>query len=83
MSSVEAIAVSEVDICSLSQKQFNYFLVPESSRVVECGQASLITNCSIGSIVQQKRGDFIIILFDGIVQWRFFSNVMILLSYSS
>ena len=83
MSSVEAIAVSEVDICSLSQKQFNYFLVTESSRVVEGGQTSLIANCGISSIVQQQRGDFIVILFDGIVQWRFFSNIMILLCYSS
>ena len=80
VSSVEAVAVSQVDVCPMSQEKFNDFLVAEPSSVVQGGEASLVPDGGIGSTVEQQGSDFVVILLDGVVQWRFFPNVMVLLA---
>jgi hypothetical protein len=58
---IESVGVPQIDICSLSQQQFDYFLEPESSSVMERGQPSLVTQSSVRTIVEKQSSKFIVV----------------------
>lgn len=76
---IETIWISKIDVCSVGDKKFNDLSKAISGSIVECSKAPFISKCGVGSVVEQKIGDFKIILLHTIMKRSFFANIMILL----
>lgn len=80
LSSVKSVIVSQVYVCPLRQKELDNLLKTEPRSIMKRSEPSLIAKSGVCGIVEQKTGNFVVVLFDCIVQWCLLPNIVVLLS---
>lgn len=80
LSSVKSIIISQVYVCSLCQKQLHNLFITESRGIVKRSESPLVAKSGVCCVVEEKTRNFVVVLFDCIVQWCLLPNIIVLLS---
>ena len=79
MSCVKSVSISQVYICPIFQQELDDFHEAETSSVVEDSESPFVAKSGVGARVQEHDCEFIVILFDAVMEGRFLANIVIFL----
>lgn len=78
--SIKSIGIPKINICSMSEHEFHYLFKSISSGIVKRSESSLVSKCSVCTIIKKEASNFVVVLLNTIVKGSFLSDIMVFLS---
>lgn len=75
---VKSVCVSKIDVSSIGHNQLYNVSIPVPGCVVKSSETSFIADGGVGSVVQKKMGDLVVVFFDRVVEGSLLANIVVL-----